>query len=584
MDDAMDNLDDMRTMGPTSEGPEKAAGLPDGTTLGQYRLIGLLGRGGMGEVYEAEHTVLGRRYALKLLPADFAERSEALGRFQREAQVMANLEHPNIVRVDEFGETDGRYWLRMEFMGGIAVDGKQAASLAELATARGGRLAADELLGVLRQVLDGLAYAHEHGAVHRDLKPANILLADSGAKIGDFGLVRLIGEEWVRGQAELSLSHQMSVGDMPTMAEGDGTSTRALLGTYDYMSPEQKAGKEVDERSDVYSVGLMTYRLLTGRELGMKTPSQIDPTLAPAWDAFVVGALEQEPEDRYPNASAMRAALAALEAPAPEEAPAPPPAPTEVPTPPVEARAEPPPAPAPPPEEAVAPVPPSPQPVAAVEEPPAVAPAEAIVPRRLTRWQAESRPALLIACAWTLSSSVMWSLAPLVGDPGLWSYALDLVLRGLALGLVFRLLSPRVRPACVATITAGWAVAWAVAVAKAGGGSDAQFAAPALVIGTGGLITVAALRVFDRRFPVGYMVICAVTWTVVGAFTGMLRFAAMPFTWVVGVVGRLVGLSMLAMQLVTNALRAAIPAGIIGLVGASVTLHYWHKARTNAKD
>ncbi len=286
-----------------------------GTVLGQYRIVRLLGRGGMGEVYEVEHQVLRRRYALKLLPATLDWQGVGLERFQREAQVMANLEHPNILRVDEFGETNGGYWLRMEMAEGVESSKLQVAgskserivSLQDLADARGGKIPQEELLDILKQILAGLEYAHVHGAIHRDLKPANILLFPNPQipnspiiKITDFGLVRLVGEEWVRSQAQLSVRRSLSIGDQATMgkAESEGTSTRSLLGTYEYMSPEQKRGEEADPQSDLYAMGLMTFKLLTGRNPGTKPPTKIDPDLVSAWDELVESALEEEPRNR----------------------------------------------------------------------------------------------------------------------------------------------------------------------------------------------------------------------------------------------------------------------------------------------
>ena len=325
-----DPLDIDRTV-KVSGGEKESPRFRVGDMLGQYRIIRLLGRGGMGEVYEAEHTTLGLHYALKLLPPDLMSRPGALERFRREARVMANLKHPHIVQVDEFGETEGQYWLRMELMEGLTEDAgfrtqdaglprsKKLTSLADLAEAGGEKVEQSLLLEILRQVIEGLDYAHKHGAVHRDLKPANVLLKgeagksreeeggggkgaeDQGihAKISDFGLVRLVGEEWVMSRAEDSVRLSMSVGEKGTVGgEKEGTSTRALLGTYEYMSPEQKRGEEADERSDIYSLGLMTFKLLTGRDLGLKMPSQIDGDLAEGWDVLVTKTLEQSLDDR----------------------------------------------------------------------------------------------------------------------------------------------------------------------------------------------------------------------------------------------------------------------------------------------
>jgi len=292
--------------------------LRSGEMFGQYRVVRLLGRGGMGEVYEAEHTTLGLRFALKLLPPDFAIQAGSLERFRREARVMAQLHHPNIIRVDEFGEANGRYWLRMEIADGLDMaegGGKHIVSLSDYVETLGGRIPQDELVGILRHILSGLSYAHQHGAIHRDLKPANILFSrareefrvkdgdqEFQVKISDFGLVRLVGEEWVRSQVQLSV--QRSMGDQVTMAGGgEGTSTRSMLGTYEYMSPEQKRGEDADARSDIYSLGLMTYKLLTGREVGVKLPSRIDPALVTAWDEIVSEATEAHHSERMVSCS-----------------------------------------------------------------------------------------------------------------------------------------------------------------------------------------------------------------------------------------------------------------------------------------
>jgi len=296
---------------PTDVSRSSNTPLRAGETVGQYRVVRLLGRGGMGEVYEVEHSVLHRRYAMKLLPTEVSNSGGARQRFEREAEVMANLDHPHIVRVDDFGEStstdpgqaDVRCWLRMDLANGVDIRGQRAVSLQDLAAAYGGRIEPRLLAGILGQVLAGLAHAHARGVVHRDLKPSNILIWTVGAgsvfKIADFGLARLVGEDWLRSRAELTVRASMSLGGQPTAAGGaEGSSTRSLLGTYEYMSPEQKRGEEVDARSDIYAVGLMAYRLLTGRGLGMKRPSEIVKDLDPRWDALVLSAVEEEREER----------------------------------------------------------------------------------------------------------------------------------------------------------------------------------------------------------------------------------------------------------------------------------------------
>ena len=173
------SLGDEATLGPgeAGRGPE----LDPGDRIEVYRVIRLLGRGGMGEVYEVEHEKLGTRYALKIIPSRFAGQPGFVERFEREARVMAQLDHPGIVRVSDFRKTDGQYWLRMELVPGIALRlGEKkvhAVSIADLAAAQGGKLPQRALAGMLLPILDAPAFAHEHGVVHRDLKPANILLA-----------------------------------------------------------------------------------------------------------------------------------------------------------------------------------------------------------------------------------------------------------------------------------------------------------------------------------------------------------------------------------------------------------------------
>ena len=193
----------------------------------------------MGEVYEAEHTTLEKRYALKLLPADFATRTGALDRFRREAKVMANLEHPGIVRVDDFGEAASRYWLRMEL-----VEGE---SLQDYADAHGGKVPQDVLLGILKQVCEGLQYAHERGAIHRDLKPNNIM-------VGRHGEVQVL--DW-------GLSKVFRKGSVSAGLGGSHTQSGHIVGTPYYMAPEQARGEAVDHRTDIYALGVILYELLT---------------------------------------------------------------------------------------------------------------------------------------------------------------------------------------------------------------------------------------------------------------------------------------------------------------------------------
>ena len=293
-----DPLDFEKTMNIATAKRDGGYSYVEDDVLGQYRIVHSLGRGGMGEVYEVEHQTLGLRYALKLLATDFSTSPEALERFRREARVMAQLRHDYILSVDDFGETDNRHWLRMELAEGVPTRNgdKRLVSLQQLADANGGKLEQELVREIMAQILSGLAYAHERGVVHRDIKPSNILITDtpegSVFKVADFGLVRLVGEEWLHKQAQLTMQRSMSLGMAVTIAahssEFEGSSTRSLLGTYEYMSPEQKRGEEATEKSDIYAVGLMAFRLLTGlHDVGFKLPSQLGLNLSEKWDELV---------------------------------------------------------------------------------------------------------------------------------------------------------------------------------------------------------------------------------------------------------------------------------------------------------
>jgi formylglycine-generating enzyme required for sulfatase activity/serine/threonine protein kinase len=342
------SMDDEETRMPP--GVEAGASLGAGQDFDEYRVVRLLGRGGMGEVYEVEHRELRTRHALKLINREIVARPDSGERFRREARVMAQLRHRHIVHVDDFRQSHGRAWLRMELIEGSEGVGS---SLADRLKAEGGKLPEAEAREILRQVLEGLAYAHGQGVVHRDLKPANVLLeqgaegggqgaegggqraegrgqgAEGGdtpalrALIADFGLVKLAGEQWIHSQVQKSVARSMSMSDRETVGidqasasdssrptGSGGTSTKALLGTYAYMSPEQKKGEEADARSDVYAVGLMAYQMLTGAEsIGMKAPSRLSPEISTAWDAWVEKATEPNAAERFADAGEMLAAL-----------------------------------------------------------------------------------------------------------------------------------------------------------------------------------------------------------------------------------------------------------------------------------
>ena len=202
-----------------------------GTMLNtRYRIVGLLGRGGMGEVYRAEDLKLGQVVALKFLPMEVTNRPDRLARFHQEVRLARQVSHPNVCRVHDIGEAGGQHFLSMEY-----IDGEDLASLLR----RIGRLPPDKALELARQLCAGLTAAHERNVLHRDLKPANVLIDGRGrAHLADFGLADLSG-------------HRR---DVPEIA-----------GTPGYMAPEQLAGRDVTTRTDVYALGLVLYEMFTGR-------------------------------------------------------------------------------------------------------------------------------------------------------------------------------------------------------------------------------------------------------------------------------------------------------------------------------
>ena len=306
-------FNDDRTRLPADE-PARGL-LSAGERFGQYKVVRLLGRGGMGEVYEVEHTVLHKTYALKVIRPEVFSHPSAMKRFRREAQVMSHLEHPHIVPVDEFGETDGHTWLRMPLLGQhVDAEGNPLESLESRLRGRE-QLPEAEVRGYLEQILSALAYAHGKGAIHRDIKPSNLLFdAEGTLKIADFGLVHIAGEEWVQSQVQLTVARSMADPDATHLGDqasgGTGTSTQALLGTFEFMAPEQKEGREADERSDLYAVGLMAFHALTGQKaLSLELPSELAPGLDAGWDAWAKRALSLNPERRFSSAEEMAQAL-----------------------------------------------------------------------------------------------------------------------------------------------------------------------------------------------------------------------------------------------------------------------------------
>jgi serine/threonine protein kinase len=256
----------------------------------RYRVVALAGRGGMGEVYRAEDLTLGQVVALKFLPETLSQDAAALARFHAEVRTARQVSHPNVCRVFDIGETDGTLFLTMEY-----VDGEDLASVVR----RIGRLSPDKATEIARQICAGLSAAHERGVIHRDLKPANVMLDGAGKiRITDFGLAGVA-------------------------ASIKGADVRA--GTPAYMAPEQLAGREVTTKSDIYSLGLILYEILTGkrvfeattlpelmklRESGTITnPSTLIRDLDPLIERVILRCLDKDSANRPPSALQVAAAL-----------------------------------------------------------------------------------------------------------------------------------------------------------------------------------------------------------------------------------------------------------------------------------
>jgi serine/threonine protein kinase len=214
-----------------------------GTKLGPYQIESLLGAGGMGEVYRARDTRLNRTVALKILTQGLSDKPEVRQRFEREARAVSSLSHPHICVLYDIGNQDGIEYLVMEYLEGETL----AARIAK------GSLTTSELLRYASQIADALDKAHRQGIVHRDLKPANVMLTKTGAKLLDFGLAK--DEKILQGDPDSS----------PTMSR-PLTRQGSIVGTIQYMSPEQLEGKPADARSDIFSFGTMLYEMATGKK------------------------------------------------------------------------------------------------------------------------------------------------------------------------------------------------------------------------------------------------------------------------------------------------------------------------------
>jgi serine/threonine protein kinase len=273
--------------------------LAAGTRLGPYEVVGAIGAGGMGEVYRARDTRLGRDVAIKVLPASFAGDPERLRRFEQEARAVAALNHPNILAIHDIGTHDGAPFLVTELLEGETLRER----LAE------GALPVRKAIEIAVQAAHGVAAAHEKGIIHRDLKPANIFLTTDGrVKILDFGLAKLTEKE-ARAPGETQGA---------TLTAGGATEPGVVLGTVGYMSPEQVRGKPADARSDIFALGTILYEMLSGRRAFEKDTSaetmaailkEEPPELAgdgkkipPALDRVVRHSMEKNPAERFQSA------------------------------------------------------------------------------------------------------------------------------------------------------------------------------------------------------------------------------------------------------------------------------------------
>ena len=275
--------------------------LAAGTRLGPYEIADQLGAGGMGEVYRATDTRLDRTVAIKVLPEHLASDPQRRERFEREAKAVSSLNHPHICTLHDVGEQDGVHYLVMELVEGDTLQQRLEK----------GRLPLDQALEYAIQIADALDKAHRQGVVHRDLKPGNIMITKSaGVKLLDFGLAKLKGDD-----AQVSPLSQMPTQDPSAPLTAEGT----IIGTLQYMAPEQLEGKEADARTDLFAFGAVVYEMVTGKKafVGASQASlvgaimnhqpapitELQPVSPPMLDHVIKACLAKNPEDRCQSAA-----------------------------------------------------------------------------------------------------------------------------------------------------------------------------------------------------------------------------------------------------------------------------------------
>ena len=295
-----------------------------GKRVSHYRILGVLGGGGMGVVYRAEDLKLGRRVALKFLPEELGHDAKALGRFEQEARAASSLDHPNICTIYEFGEHEHQPFIVMQLLEGETLRDR---------IAKAGSLPTSELLQLSIQIASGLEAAHEKGIIHRDIKPANIFVTNQGqAKILDFGLAKFAERDvWDSPSSPekgVCAEGPTRIPPAGLITEGVLSRTGVAMGTAAYMSPEQVRGEKLDARTDLFSFGLVLYEMATGKQaftgetvaqlhdaILNQTPisaSQLSAEGTPELEAIISQALEKDREKRYQRASDFRADLEGL--------------------------------------------------------------------------------------------------------------------------------------------------------------------------------------------------------------------------------------------------------------------------------